>query len=109
MKRQSKTANNGHAEGFPQRLVTVRKERNLTQQPLADTVRCALTQLKRYESGASQPTLDVIKRLAQALGVSSGYLLFGNGCRRFRCLRSLCYRLCWNSKVIAARRPAEKI
>jgi transcriptional regulator with XRE-family HTH domain len=77
MKRQQKTANNGHAEGFPERLVTVRKERNLTQQALAETVRCALTQLKRYESGASQPTLDVIKRLAQALRVSSDYLLFG--------------------------------
>jgi hypothetical protein len=30
MKRQPKTANNGNAEGFPERLVTVRKERNLT-------------------------------------------------------------------------------
>jgi|ERR1700691_6232414 transcriptional regulator with XRE-family HTH domain len=77
MKRQQKIANNGHAEGFPERLVTVRKERNLTQQALAETVHCALTQLKRYESGASQPTLDVIKRLAQALRVSSDYLLFG--------------------------------
>jgi transcriptional regulator with XRE-family HTH domain len=77
MKRQPKTANNGHAEGFPERLVTVRKERNLTQQALADTVHCALTQLKRYESGVSQPTLEVIKRLAQALRVSSDYLLFG--------------------------------
>lgn len=77
MKRRLKIANNGHPEGFPERLVAVRKERNLTQQALADTVRCALTQLKRYESGASQPTLDVIKRLAQALRVSSDYLLFG--------------------------------
>jgi transcriptional regulator with XRE-family HTH domain len=40
-------------------------------------VRCALTQLKRYERGTSQPTLDDIKRLAQALRVSSDYLLFG--------------------------------
>ena len=77
MKRQQKMANNGHTEGFPERLAAVRKERNLTQQALADTVHCALTQLKRYESGASQPTLDVIKRLAQALRVSSDYLLFG--------------------------------
>lgn len=72
MKRQQKTANNGHAEGFPERLLAVRKERNLTQQDLAETERCALTQLKRYESGASQPTLDVIKRLAQALHVTLG-------------------------------------
>jgi transcriptional regulator with XRE-family HTH domain len=77
MKRQQKTANNGHGEGFPERLLAARKERNLTQQDLAEMVRCALTQLKRYESGASQPTLDVIKRLAQALHVTSDYLLFG--------------------------------
>lgn len=77
MKRQQKIANNGHSEGFPERLLAARKERNLTQHDLAEMVRCALTQLKRYESGASQPTLDVIKRLAQALRVSSDYLLFG--------------------------------
>ena len=78
MKRQHKNGHNGHAEvGFPERLVAIRKERNLTQQALADSARCGISQLKRYESGASQPTLDVIKRLAQALRVSSDYLLFG--------------------------------
>ncbi len=54
MKRQRKIATDGRAEGFPERLVATRKERNLTQQALADTVRCALTQLKRYESGADE-------------------------------------------------------
>lgn len=78
MKRRQKNGHNGHAGvGFPERLAELRKERSLTQQALANSVRCGITQLKRYEGGASQPTLDVIKRLAQALRVSSDYLLFG--------------------------------
>ena len=52
-------------------------KRKSVQQALCALVRCGIAQLKRYESGASQPTLDVIKRLAQALRVSSDYLLFG--------------------------------
>jgi|ERR1051326_4368427 transcriptional regulator with XRE-family HTH domain len=70
MKRQPKKAHNGHGEGFPGRLLALAKERSLTPQAL-----------KRYESGVSQPTLDVIKRLAQALRVTSDYLLFGKNGR----------------------------
>jgi transcriptional regulator with XRE-family HTH domain len=78
MKRRHKNGHNGHAEvGFPERLVELRRERGWTQQALCALVRCGITQLKRYEGGTSQPTLDVIKRLAQALRVSSDYLLFG--------------------------------
>jgi transcriptional regulator with XRE-family HTH domain len=78
MKRQQKNGHNGHTQaGFSERLATVRKERSFTQQALAELVQCGISQLKRYELGSSQPTLDVIKRLAQALRVSSDYLLFG--------------------------------
>jgi len=35
-----------------------------------------LTQLSRYESGASQPTLEVIRKLAIALSVSADELIF---------------------------------
>jgi transcriptional regulator with XRE-family HTH domain len=79
VKRRHKNGHNGHhvEVGFPERLVELRKERGWTQQALCDLVRCGITQLKRYEGGTSQPTLDVIKRLAQALRVSSDYLLFG--------------------------------
>jgi transcriptional regulator with XRE-family HTH domain len=34
-------------------------------------------QVRRYESGASEPTLDVIRRLAVALQVSAEVLIFG--------------------------------
>ena len=64
-------------DGFPQRLFTLRKERSLTQLALAEIVGLGITQMKRYEAGTSQPTLDVIRRLSQALRVSADELLFG--------------------------------
>jgi transcriptional regulator with XRE-family HTH domain len=63
--------------GFPQRLPTLRKERNLTQLALAEMVGLGITQMKRYEAGASQPTLEVIRKLSQVLRVSADELLFG--------------------------------
>lgn len=61
---------------FPERLATLRKARGLTQLTLSDQVGVTALQVHRYESGTSQPTLDVIRRLAIALGVSSDMLVF---------------------------------
>jgi transcriptional regulator with XRE-family HTH domain len=61
---------------FPERLVSLRKARGLTQQALADLADTHLTQVQRYEAGAAQPTLDVMKRLAVALSTSTDWLLF---------------------------------
>lgn len=61
---------------FPERLTALRKGRGLTQQALADAVNLAVLQIRRYEGGTSQPTLDVIRRLAIALGVSADMLVF---------------------------------
>ena len=61
---------------FPERLATLRKARGLTQQALANQVSVTVVQIRRYEGGTSQPTLDVIRRMAIALGVSGDMLLF---------------------------------
>jgi transcriptional regulator with XRE-family HTH domain len=61
---------------FPERLAALRKARGLTQQALADLVFVTVLQIHRYESGSSQPTLDVIRRLAIGLGVSADVLIF---------------------------------
>jgi transcriptional regulator with XRE-family HTH domain len=61
---------------FPERLTALRKARGLTQQALADAVNLAVLQIRRYEGGTSQPTLDVIRRLAIALGSSADMLVF---------------------------------
>lgn len=62
---------------FPQRLAEARKGRGLTQQALAERVSVHVTQINRYETGDSQPTLDVIRRLVLALAVSADQLIFG--------------------------------
>lgn len=67
------------ADGFPQRLAALRKQRSLTQIALAELAGCGIIQLKRYEPGASQPTLDVTRRLARALRTSADELAFGEG------------------------------
>jgi transcriptional regulator with XRE-family HTH domain len=68
---------NATETGFPARMAELRKEKGFTQQQLAERVGVHVQQLKRYEGGISQPTLDVIRNMAMALGVSSDKLLFG--------------------------------
>jgi len=61
---------------FSNRLSDFRKLRGLTQEGLADLIGITKTQIYRYEKGGAQPTLDVIKRLAIALSVTSDQLIF---------------------------------
>ena len=61
---------------FHERLVLLRKERGLTQQALAGLVEMHISQIRRYESGQSQPTLEAIRKLAVSLSVSADMLLF---------------------------------
>lgn len=61
---------------FPERLATLRKKKGMTQQVLADAIELHISQLKRYEAGSSQPTLDVLRKLAIELSVSADMLLF---------------------------------
>lgn len=61
---------------FPERLVALRKERGLSQQKLADLASVHVVQLRRYEAGGSQPTLEALKRIALALSVSTDMLVF---------------------------------
>jgi transcriptional regulator with XRE-family HTH domain len=67
-----------HTVDFPERLTTLRRQRDLTQQQLADHIDLHVSQLRRYEQGKSQPTLDVIRRLALALNTTADQLVFDN-------------------------------
>jgi transcriptional regulator with XRE-family HTH domain len=64
------------AMDFAHRLTNLRKARGLTQQTLADTVGIHVTQIRRYEAGTNQPTLDVLRALAIALAVTTDDLVF---------------------------------
>ena len=61
---------------FHERLATLRKARSLTQHALAELAGMHISQIRRYESGQSQPTLDAIRKLSMALSVSADMLLF---------------------------------
>lgn len=61
---------------FSQRLTATRKHRGLTQEALADAAGINVSQVRRYEGGTSQPSLEVLRKLAVALSVSADALLF---------------------------------
>jgi len=66
---------------FGKRFAALRKVRQLTQQALAAEVGCHVTMIRRYESNETQPTLEIIRKLAVALSVSADTLVFEEGAR----------------------------
>ncbi len=62
--------------GFPERLKRLRQEKKLDFAELAEKIGIHSTQLRRYEKGESQPTLDVLRKMAVALNVPGDELLF---------------------------------
>jgi len=61
---------------FSKRLTHIRKERKFTQQQMANTIGIHISQIKRYESGDTQPSLEVLRKIAVALNISADMLLF---------------------------------
>ena len=61
---------------FGRNLANFRKEKGLTQEGLVKRSGVAISQIRRYEADKSSPTLDVVTRLARALGVSLDELAF---------------------------------
>lgn len=58
------------------RLFQLRKQMGLSQQALADASGLHVTQIKRYEAGATQPSLQALKKIAVTFGVTADFLLF---------------------------------
>jgi transcriptional regulator with XRE-family HTH domain len=65
--------------GFPERLLKLRKEKKLTQGELGQLVGLHYQHIGRYERGRVPPSLPALERLASVLGVSVEYLLGGTG------------------------------
>jgi transcriptional regulator with XRE-family HTH domain len=61
---------------FPTRPIQLRKAAGLTQQNLSGVAQLHVNQIRRYEAGTAQPTLDALIRLAKALHVSLDNLVF---------------------------------
>ncbi len=58
------------------RIATLRKDKGLTQQALADAIGLHITQIKRYESGTSQPSLEALKKISKTFRVTTDSLIF---------------------------------
>ena len=64
---------------FPARLIQHRKAIGFTQQTLAEAAELHVNQIRRYEAGSAQPTLEALIRLAKALHVTLDSLVFEEG------------------------------
>ena len=64
---------------FPARLAAARHARKLSQAQLARATSINPSQIKRYETGLTQPSLEALRKLALALHVSTDALLFEEG------------------------------
>ena len=60
---------------FPQRLRTARELRELSQGQLAERARLQASAVSHFETGARKPSFDNLRRLADALEVTTDYLL----------------------------------
>lgn len=60
---------------FGKRLRSVREQRGLSQQQLADRVGTARVTITMYEAGEREPNFEMLSKLAEVLEVSTDYLL----------------------------------
>ncbi|GLS28284.1 helix-turn-helix domain-containing protein [Marinibactrum halimedae] len=61
---------------FSKRFIQLRKEHQFTQQEMADKVGMHITQVRRYESDQSQPSIEILKKIAVAFNVTTDWLIF---------------------------------
>ncbi len=60
---------------FNKRLRTIRMQKGLTQQKMADYLNIALRSYQKYEQGERSPSLDCLVCIADIFDVSLDYLL----------------------------------
>lgn len=60
---------------FANRLRQTRKQRHFTQKELSEKIQIDQRQIARYEAAESEPTMTALRRIADALSVTSDYLM----------------------------------
>ena len=61
---------------FSDRLRKIRRDRGLTQVQMADLMGVHLNTIKKYEVANAQPSMDVLKKIAVSLSVTTDELIF---------------------------------
>ncbi len=62
-------------ETFPVRLKSTRELRGLSQSELAKVAKLQPTAISHFETGSRSPSFDNLRRLADALNVTTDYLM----------------------------------
>src|SRR5690348_3724102 len=65
------------ASSFGQRLREAREAKDLTKDKLGKLVKVHYSQIGRYERNEASPSADVLKKIANALDVTTDYLMNG--------------------------------
>lgn len=63
---------------FGDNLKQARVGKSLSQSQLAEAVGMHSTHISRYERSLANPTIEVVKKIAEALDVSVDFLIYGN-------------------------------
>jgi transcriptional regulator with XRE-family HTH domain len=63
---------------FGSNLKNIREQKKVSQAELAGMIKMHSTHISRYERDLTQPTLDVVKRIAEKLNVSADQLIYGD-------------------------------
>src|SRR4051812_18509031 len=65
------------ANKLSDRIKELRKKKDMSQSELADKVGISYAQIGRYETKGAQPPAGTLKKIADTLGVSSDFLIYG--------------------------------
>ncbi|WP_303922533.1 helix-turn-helix domain-containing protein [Draconibacterium sediminis] len=60
------------------RILDLRKQKNWSQSDLTKAVGILYAQIGRYETKGTQPSAEVLKKIADALDTTTNYLMHGN-------------------------------
>ena len=63
---------------FKDRLKEERSKKQFSQNELAGIIEVHVTNISRYERGENKPTTEVLKKLADALDVTTDFLMYGS-------------------------------
>jgi transcriptional regulator with XRE-family HTH domain len=74
----NKEKNKTVQDDFSKRFRELRRKKNLSQAELGKIVGLHYTHIGRYERGLSKPSAEAARRLADALGVTTDYLIEGD-------------------------------
>lgn len=66
-----------HSNGLSRRFKQAREHAGLSQRALAAKARCTNSTIIQVEGGNRKPQIDTIEIFARALGVSPGWLAYG--------------------------------